>query len=150
SCVDPRIKQRSRLHWWLAEQEVHRVDPEAHALLQNADGHVTETAAANVLLVRDGVLLTPPRHTVLEGVCLPVVGELCPEWALPLIEQPLTAFDCINADEAMLTSTPYCLAPVARINGTSLRWPGPTFERLLGRWSESLELDIRQQIFAAG
>src|SRR5208282_76463 len=27
SCVDRRIKQRSRLHWWLAEQEVHRSDP---------------------------------------------------------------------------------------------------------------------------
>src|SRR5262249_20777892 len=32
-CVDPRIKQRSRLHWWLAEQEVLAADPGAMALL---------------------------------------------------------------------------------------------------------------------
>src|SRR5205085_12513825 len=32
-CIDPRIKHRSRLHWWLAEQEVKGQDPGASALL---------------------------------------------------------------------------------------------------------------------
>jgi branched-subunit amino acid aminotransferase/4-amino-4-deoxychorismate lyase len=147
-CVDPRIKQRSRLHWWLADREAHRSEAGAMALLLDLDGHVTETAGANFLLVRGGTVLTPPRSAVLEGVSLSVVAELCGELRLPFEQRPLTVHDCLNADEAMLASTPYCLAGVSRINGVELPWPGPVFERLLAAWNERLNLDIRQQILA--
>src|SRR5437762_1801513 len=60
-CVDPRTKQRSRLHWWLAEQEAHASDPGAIALLLDGEGRVTETAGANFLAVCDGIVITPPR-----------------------------------------------------------------------------------------
>src|SRR5207302_1251856 len=81
--IDPRIKQRSRLHWWLAEQEVHQVDPLASALLLDDQGHVTETAAANFLLVRRGEVLSPPRSSVLSGVSLQVTQELCRQLGVP-------------------------------------------------------------------
>jgi branched-subunit amino acid aminotransferase/4-amino-4-deoxychorismate lyase len=145
-CIDPRIKQRSRLHWWLAEQEVRRTDPGAAALLLDLDGHVTETAAANFLLVRDGVVLTPPRHAVLEGVSLRVVEGLCAGLGIAFAERPLAVHDCLNADEAMLCSTPYCLAGVSRINGVPLAWPGAVFRRLLAEWGRQIDLDIRGQI----
>jgi branched-subunit amino acid aminotransferase/4-amino-4-deoxychorismate lyase len=148
-CVDPRIKQRSRLHWWLAEQEAHQVDPTASALLLDLNGHVTETAAANFIVVRDGVVLSPPRDAILGGVSLQVVQELCHALGIPFAERPLAVYDCLNADEAMLTSTPYCLAPVSRINGVRLPWPGPIFQRLLQAWGEQLGLDVRAQILGA-
>lgn len=148
-CVDPRLKQRSRLHWWLADQEARRVDPAASALLLDPNGFVTETAAANLLLVRQGRVLTPPRHAVLEGVSLRVVEELCGPLGIPFEERPLRLHDCLNADEAMLASTPYCLAPVGRINGVSLPCPGPVFERLLKSWNISLGIDLRRQILDA-
>src|SRR3954464_1523472 len=44
--IDPRIKQRSRLHWWRAEREASRLEPGASALLLDSQGHVTETAGA--------------------------------------------------------------------------------------------------------
>src|SRR5262245_24395149 len=147
-CTDPRVKQRSRLHWWLAEQEASRIDPGAAALLLDLDGFVTETAAANLLVVRGGRVLTPPRHSVLEGVSLGVVEELCRDLGIPFEERTLRVHDCLNADEAMLASTPYCLAPVARVNNSSLPCPGPLFERLLARWGEVIGLDIRGQILA--
>src|SRR5207249_5359782 len=50
--IDPRAKIRSRMHWWIAEQEAKGIDPAASALLLNATGHVTETSAANFLVVR--------------------------------------------------------------------------------------------------
>ncbi|MCI0464716.1 MAG: aminotransferase class IV [Gemmataceae bacterium] len=148
-CVDPRLKQRSRLHWWLAEREARLTDPTASALLLDLDGYITETAAANLLIVRAGQVLTPPRHSVLEGVSLLVVEELCAELGIPFAERPLRLHDCLNADEAMLASTPYCLAPVGRINGSPLPCPGPVFERLLARWGETIGLNIRQQILDA-
>src|SRR5262245_1817200 len=76
-CVDPRIKMRSRLFWWLAEQEAHAIDPSASALLLDLVGHVTETVAANFLIVKNGIALTPPRASVLDGISLRVVEELC-------------------------------------------------------------------------
>jgi branched-subunit amino acid aminotransferase/4-amino-4-deoxychorismate lyase len=145
-CIDPRIKQRSRLHWWLAQQQAQRIDPSASALLLDQSGHITETAAANFLIVRDGAVIAPPENAVLEGVSLGVLRELCGNLGIPFSEQPLTLYDCCNASEALLTSTPYCVAGVARINGVPIPWPGTIFRRLLQAWSEELGLDIQRQI----
>lgn len=146
--VDPRIKQRSRLHWWLAEQEVHQNDPLASALLLDEQGCVTETAAANFLLVRRAEVLTPPRESVLGGVSLQVTEELCRQLGVSFREQPLTIEDCQHADEAWLTSTPYCLAGVRAINGVALPWPGPLLGRLLEAWNTLAGCEIRQQILS--
>jgi branched-subunit amino acid aminotransferase/4-amino-4-deoxychorismate lyase len=144
--VDPRVKQRSRMHWWLAEQEARRTDPAAQALLLDLAGHVTETAAANFLLVRGGAVLTPPRSAVLGGVSLQVVEELCRDLCIPFEERDLGVYDCLNADEALLSSTPYCLAGVSRINGTPVPFSGPVWRRLLAAWGERIGLDIAGQI----
>jgi branched-chain amino acid aminotransferase len=144
--VDPRIKQRSRIHWWLADREARRADESASALLLDAEGFVTETAAANLLLVRGGQVQTPPRASVLEGISLRVTEELCQELAIPFEETPLTAADCRSADEAMLASTPYCLAGVSVLDGVALTWPGPVFERLAAGWNSLTGIDLRRQI----
>ena len=144
--IDPRIKQRSRLHWWLAEQEAKRIDPQASALLLDESGCITETAAANVLLVRDDIVMSPREGCILDGVSLQVVRELCAQLGIRWQERDLSPYDCTNADEAMLTSTPYCLAGVSRINDMPLPWPGPITQRLLHAWSEEIGLDVRAQI----
>jgi branched-subunit amino acid aminotransferase/4-amino-4-deoxychorismate lyase len=150
ACIDPRIKQRSRLHWWLADRQVHKSEPGASALLLDGDGHVTETATANFLLVRDATVYTPPRASVLGGISLQVTQELCRELGIRFEERPLRPEeDCLHADEAMLSSTPYCLAGVKSINRIALPWPGPVFERLMAAWDQRVGLDIRSQ-FAAG
>jgi branched-chain amino acid aminotransferase len=146
ACVDPRVKQRSRLHWWLADREAARVEPGAIALLLDPDGHVTETAGANFLALRAGTVLSPPRQAVLGGISLQVVRELCDQAGIPFAERPLTLADCVTADEALLTSTPYCVAGVSRIDGTPLPWPGPVFRKLLGLWSAAVGLDIAAQV----
>lgn len=145
-CVDRSIKQRSRLHWWLAEQEVRGIDPSASPLLLDLEGHVTETSSANFLLVRKGMVQVPKRSSVLGGISLLTVEELCNKLGIPFEERPLTAEDCLNAEEAMLASTPYCLAGVSRINDTAIPWPGSVFEALLAAWSDLVKLDIRKQI----
>lgn len=144
--VDPRIKQRSRMHWWLADREAREIDPGASALLLDHNGFVTETAAANLLVVRGGTVLTPPRESVLGGISLRVTEQLCREAGIPFEERQLTPADCRTADEAMLASTPYCLAGVRTIHTTPLPWPGPVFERLLFGWNIQAGMDLRRQI----
>jgi branched-chain amino acid aminotransferase len=148
ACVDPRAKQRSRLHWWRAEREARRLEPRAAALLLDLDGHVTETAAANFLLVRGGTVMSPARSTVLDGVSLRVTEELCGELGIPFAEQPLTVADCHTADEALLTGTAFCLAGVSRLDGRALTWPGPITEALAGAWARRVGLDYRAQFLA--
>lgn len=145
-CVDPRIKQRSRLHWWLAQKEAEQLEAGAMVLLLDRDGFITETASANFLLVQKGVVLSPPRQGVLEGISLQVVRELCQDLGFAFMERPLQLNDCLAADEAFLSCTTYCLAGVSRFNGQPLPWPGVIFQQLLRAWSERVGVDIRGQI----
>jgi branched-subunit amino acid aminotransferase/4-amino-4-deoxychorismate lyase len=145
-CVDPHIKQRSRMHWWLAEQEVRRTHPGAQALLLDLDGNVTETASANFLLVRNNTIISPPRDRILDGISLGVVSELAAGLGIPMAYRPITLEECHEADEALLTCTTYCLAGVRQINERALAWPGPMLRRLLAAWNTAVGLDIHQQI----
>lgn len=149
-CVDPRIKQRSRMHWWLAEQEAYRADPGSMALLLDGDGYVTETASTNLAIVSKGMVLTPPRTSVLAGVSLQMVEELCGEMGRRFEERPLTVDDCLNCEEAFVTCTTYCLAAVSKINGVSIPSPGPTYLRLVEAWNQRVGFDVHHQILFSG
>jgi len=148
SSFDPRAKIRSRLHWWLAEQEARDTLPGAVALLLDQEGRVTETAGANFLIVKGGTVVSPPRSSILNGISLQGVEELCRDNGIPFAETTLRVEECLAADEAMLASTPYCIAGVSRINGQSIAWPGPIFRKLLTAWGERVGLDIAGQILA--
>jgi branched-subunit amino acid aminotransferase/4-amino-4-deoxychorismate lyase len=146
ACVDPRLKQRSRLHWWLAEREARATAPGSMALLLNTTGHVTETAAANFLIVRGGTLISPPRESILAGISLAVVEELAGRLGIPMEFRPLTLTECQSADEALLTGTAFCVAGVRSIDGAALPWPGPVLGRLLAAWNAEVGLDLHGQI----
>jgi branched-chain amino acid aminotransferase len=145
-CIDPHIKQRSRLHWWLAQQEV---GPDAQPLLLDLDGHVTETGSSNFLVVKNGTIVSPPRECVLEGISLKVVTELCGRLGILMDYRRISLEDCYAADEALLTCTSYCLAGVRRINDRLVPWPGAMLRRLLQAWNEEVDVDIHQQIRSA-
>jgi branched-chain amino acid aminotransferase len=145
-CVDHRIKQRSRLHWWLANREVRDTHPGASAVLLDEYGCLTETAAANLLIVLDGVVYSPPPETILGGISLLTVQELCCDLGIAFVQRPLTLDDAAKADEMMLASTSWCLCGVSRFNDAPVLWPGPVFERLLAAWSQRIGLDIRGHI----
>jgi branched-subunit amino acid aminotransferase/4-amino-4-deoxychorismate lyase len=149
SSVDPRIKQRSRLHWWLADRQVRQQQPGASALLLDVEGFLTETAAANFLIVQNGSVISPPRESVLGGISLQVVRELCGQLGIPFAERPLTLADAQQAEEALLSCTSFCLAGVRSLQGQEYAWPGPVFRRLLRAWSDSVEVDIEQQILGS-
>jgi D-alanine transaminase/branched-chain amino acid aminotransferase len=145
-CVPPAAKMRSRMFWWMAEQEVRAGDPQSHALLLDENGTVTETSSANFAIVRHGSVCTPPTATVLAGISLRVVDELCSQLGLTFIETPLRPEDCYTAEEALLTSTVYGIAGVSRINGRAIPFPGPVLERLHDAWSVMVGQDIWRSI----
>jgi len=144
AATNPRIKHRSRLNWWIAAHEANARDPDADPLfLDSTTGHVLETPTANVLAVLDGVVTTPPTGTVLEGVSLGVVRELCQTHALPFAERTLTVAELERASEVLLTNTTYCIAGVSRVNDRPVPFPGPILHRLLDVWTELVGVNVR-------
>jgi branched-chain amino acid aminotransferase len=147
-CLDPKMKYRSRLHWWVADGETHLADPKGISLLLDLDGNITECAGANFLIVRQGAVLSPTTKNILPGISRDVVRELCGELGIQFVERDLQTYDVINADEAFMSTTPYCIGPVTRINGLPIGDGkiGPISRRLLDAWSAKVGLDIVKQI----
>ena len=150
-CIDPKMKYRSRLHYWLAEKEAQLVDSRAATLLLDLDGNVTEFSGGNLLIVKDGAIISPTTRNILPGISRQTVIELAGELQIPFIERDLQVYDVCNAEEAFESTTPFCLAPVTRINGVPIGdgKPGPVCGRLLRAWSEKVGLDIVAQIRSA-
>lgn len=151
-CYDPKMKYRSRMHYYLADHEARLVDAEASALLLDLDGNVTETGGANFLIVEKETVVSPTTRNTLPGISRQMVIELCGKLGIAFVERDFQVFHAINADEALLASTPYCLMPVTRINGLPIAdgRPGPMFRRLLQAWSAQVGLDIVEQIIGGG
>jgi branched-chain amino acid aminotransferase len=142
--VDPRIKHRSRLAWWVATQRVHGVNPDADPLfLDPHTGHVLETPAANLVAVIEGVVTSPPAGTILEGISLNVVRELCQAGRIPFAERPMTVADLASASEVLLTNTTYCVGGVSRVNEYRVPFSGPILNRLLDAWTDLVGMDVR-------
>jgi branched-chain amino acid aminotransferase len=149
-CWDATMKCRSRMHYYLAEKEVQRTDPEASALLLDLAGHVTETNSGNFLMIERGVLVSPTLDNTLPGISRATVLELAGELGIPFIERDIPVSAAQKADEAFLSSTSYCLMPVTKINGMPIGngRPGPVRRRLLTAWSQRVGLDIERQLMA--
>src|SRR5205823_400528 len=111
---------RSRMHYYLADQEARLVDPDAIALLLDLDGNLTETSGANFMIVERGTIVAPTTANTLPGVSRAMVIGLAAKLGIPFVERDLQVYSAINADEAFLTSTPYCVMPVTRINGIAI------------------------------
>ncbi len=152
-CWPAELKCRSRMHYYLADREAAAVDPEARALLLDAQGFVTEASTANLLIYRAGEgIVSPPWNKILHGISMSVVVELARRLDIPCRHCDLTPDDVAAADEAMLTSTSTCILPVTRLNGRPIGSgrPGEVFSSLLAAWSGMVGLDIAAQAGKSG
>ncbi len=147
-CIDPKMKYRSRMHYYLADQEARLVDPQASALLLDLDGNVSETSGANFLIVENRAIVSPTLRNILPGISRQTVIELAAELGIGFVERDIQTFNAVNADEAFTVSTPYCIMPVTRINNVPIGdgQPGPVVEQLRAAWSKKVGLDIAEQI----
>jgi branched-chain amino acid aminotransferase len=145
--LDPRIKNRSRLPYTLAEMEAKLVDPEAQSVILDLDGHVAENKGGNIFAVSKGVLRTPTTVNCLAGVSRATALELAQQLGIPAEETVLQPYDLATADEMFFTSTPYCIMPATKFNGHAVGdgQVGPITKRLLAAWSELVGLDIVRQ-----
>ncbi|MCY3801436.1 MAG: aminotransferase class IV [Chloroflexi bacterium] len=145
--IDPKSKNRSRIHYALADLEARRVDPKAWALLMDDDGFIAEGVGANFFIVRDGALISPEPRNILLGVTRAVVIELAAGLGIPFRETNIGQYEVIMADEAFFTTTPYVIVPVRAVSGREFGdgVPGPVTARLMEAFKELVGLDFVEQ-----
>ncbi len=103
------------------------------ALMLTPTGHVSEASAANIFVVRDGELITPPiSDNILAGVTRDTIITLARDLGYTVREQSLTRSELYVADEAFLTGTAAEIIPVASVDDrpTAAAGCGPITERL--------------------
>jgi branched-chain amino acid aminotransferase len=147
--LDPKIKNRSRLHYQMANIEVSGYEGNNNwALLLDTDGFVAEGTGDNFFIVKDGVIITPEGRNVLRGISRKYIFELSRQLGIVCLEKNFEPYDVYMADEAFMTGTPFCILPVSSLNGEKIgtRAMGVLTKKLLDQWSENVGLDIIQQI----
>ena len=110
----------------LAKREA-LLDGYDEAIMLDVDGLVSEATGENIFLVRDGILCTPPLHTILDGLTRSTVIELARDKGIQVVERPITRDELYIADEVFLTGTAAEVTPVRevdrRVVGRGVRGP---------------------------
>lgn len=148
--LDPKIKNRSRIHYLMANIEASQMDGDDNwALLLDPDGHIAEGTGDNFFIIKNGELITPEGRNVLRGISRAyVMEELAPQLGLTCVEKNIEPYDVYAADEAFMTGTPFCMLPVTRLNGVAIGAGvvGPVYASILEKWGQNLGVDIAGQI----
>ena len=101
------------------------------------DGFLSEAAASNVWVVKDGVVMGPPKdHLVLEGIRYSLIENLCRAQDIPFMLRRISREEVLAADELLLSSATKEVLPITKLDGDlvghgALRGkPGPVYARL--------------------
>ncbi len=109
------------------------VEAGANETIMIRDGWLTEGSASNVFLVRNGVILAPPKsNLILPGTTYDVVLELAAKAGMPVEVRPVSEAELRGADELWLTSATREVLAVNSLDGKPVGGgaPGPVFRRM--------------------
>lgn len=109
------------------------VDHDAIETVMFRDGHLTEASASNVLIVRDGVVIAPPKdNLILPGITYDATLEIARDAGVRLEVRPVPHAEAMHADEMWLSSSTKEVLAVTTVDGRPYRSgkPGPVFRRV--------------------
>lgn len=85
--------------------------------------HVCELSAANIFIVRDGVLITPDKsNDILEGVNRKIILELAKEINIQTLERTISLTEVYIADEVFACGTSALIWPILEIDNRKIWW----------------------------
>lgn len=154
SLLEPKVKNRSRVHYMMANLEVAKYDGNNNwPLLLDPDGFIAEGPGYNFFIVKDNNVITPEPRNILRGISREYIKELLQSkyfigTSMNFVEKNIEVYDVIFSDEAFVTATPFCVLPIVSINKIKIGdgYIGRIYNRLLHAWSSNVSIDIRQQI----
>ena len=97
------------------------------------DGWLTEASASNVLVVRGGTIVAPPKdQQILPGITYDAAVEFAREAGLPIEIRPVRREEALSADEMWLSSSTKEVLAITTLDGQPFGGgvPGPVFRRM--------------------
>ncbi|MFH1429550.1 MAG: aminodeoxychorismate lyase [Candidatus Margulisiibacteriota bacterium] len=135
--INPAIKSTNFLNNILAKIEARKAKA-FDAIMLNWQGYVAETTIANLFIIKDGKLLTPPLEVgILNGITRQMVINCAEKLKIPFKEKPFKAKELLEADECFLTNTSGEVIPVSKIGNKSFP---------IGKITKELHLCFRRML----
>ncbi len=131
--VNPMIKSNNLMNSALAAQQAFKRGA-FEAVMRNYRGELTECATANLFVVKDSTVRTPPLESgLLPGITREIVLEIGSELGIQMSERVLRDGDLLDADEAFLTSTTREVLPITAVDERTIGTgePGPVAHKLM-------------------
>jgi len=108
------------------------------------NGYLSEGAASNVWLVKDGGVLGPPKdQLLLEGIRFGLIEEMCRAQQIPFKLRRITRAEVLDADELLLSSATKEVLPISTLDGLPVGHgiprgrPGPVYARLYAAYQQA-------------
>jgi D-alanine transaminase len=104
------------------------------------DGWLSEAAASNVWVVKNGMVLGPPKdNLVLEGIRYGLLEELCGRAGIPFELRRVAREEVLAADEILLSSATKEILPCTALDGKPVGngRPGPIYQKLFDGYQQA-------------
>lgn len=86
------------------------------AILMDYEGNLAEGPGENIFIVKNGILITPPRGSILAGITRNSLFTIAKHEKIKCIERKITKKQLLNADEAFYTGTAAEISAIATID----------------------------------
>jgi D-alanine transaminase len=111
----------------------------AETILIRDNDFLTEGAASNIFVVKNGTLLAPPKdNLMLPGITYDVILEIAAANHIPHEVRKITVAEVFDADELLLTSSTKEVLPITHLDGKPVGTarPGPMFNKIYQLYQE--------------
>ena len=115
------------------------------ALVLTADGAASEASAANLFIVRDGTVITPPvSDDILEGITRKAITQLAVDNGLSVESRTIDRSELYVCDEVFLCGTGVQVSPVVEVDHRPVGsgQVGPIARMIRDRYFEAVRGDV--------
>ena len=103
------------------------------------DGYALEGSASNLFIVKEGIIKTPPKSSLLlPGITRDLVLEIAAQNNVAAQEADISSEDLFEADEVWVTSSTKEIVPVVQVDTDVIGdgAPGPVWKKMITRFQE--------------
>ncbi|MDQ0037115.1 D-alanine transaminase [Variovorax boronicumulans] len=109
---------------------------------------LSEASSSNVWIVKDGVLIGPPKdNLVLTGIRYGLLERLCQQGGIPFALRRVSRDEVFGADELILSSASKEVLPVVTLDGKTIGngHPGPIYKSLYAAYQQAKQRNAEKQ-----
>ena len=127
ACWSPAWKVRSRLNYYLADQQAAAIDAEATGALLHFDGFIADTSIASIAIIRGDRWVRPPRGATLPSITMSVVEPIVAEIGLQVDEGGFDRRQLEGAEEVWLMGVTGGLWFARSVDGVAIYKSNPGY-----------------------